>query len=101
MTSLPWDGRVLAWAGAMRRVQALEQIRLEVVEKKTVDPPAHEKRQILFEASVLAELARASTDVGYAAGAWMEQQAEEDRLDHLQPSEAFRDFLKDRDNAQD
>jgi hypothetical protein len=69
-----------AWTAAYQLIEAVTQFRVVDLKKKPSQQQATQPWQItqmLYEARVLAELAKADTSVGYGTGAWLDQRAAE------------------------
>ncbi len=70
------DGRVSAWLGAYKRIEAVAKAK-----RQNPDIPDSKFQQALYEAQILTGLACAPEDIGTAAGTFLaEECAQEQRL---------------------
>lgn len=73
------DARSAAWLAAWERLEAATKMQLGNPGDVNGQMRMDAKRSVLAEASILAELAKAPMEVGFAAGEWIEQRARDER----------------------
>jgi hypothetical protein len=100
------DARATAWLAAWRRIESVGRFREEDMQAKPahrVDEVPWQIGQLLDEARILAELARADQAVGFVTGAWLEEQErqeikEQEHADEMM--DAFREAWAEKDDTE-
>jgi hypothetical protein len=94
------DGRMWAWTAAYQLVEAVTKFRMDDAKaslRHRVDAQPWQVAQMLDEARVLAELAKADTSVGYGTGAWLDQRAAEQAEESTRQQYMRDEFIRKND----
>jgi hypothetical protein len=94
------DGRMWAWTAAYQLVEAVTKFRMDDAKaslRHRVAEQPWQVAQMLDEARVLAELARADTSIGFLVGAWLDQRAAEQAEESTRQQYMRDEFIRKSD----